>query len=129
VTKPEVDATTQAPKGLHTVFEWMSYGPLQPDAGVQPIGADNSTGETDAVLENDPRFLRVDRDRPKRSGKIHKPIERRPKLFWFSPEMVGQPVLATGMPQVLCNKAVSALRAAPERFRWYLAHGRISVIG
>ena len=124
-----MDAKTQAPKGLNAVYKRMSYRPLQPDAGVQPVGAYHCTGETHPVLKNYSCLLRVDSDRSKHSGKLDEPLERLPNLFRFSPEMIGKPIMTAGMPQVLCDETVSTLRAAPEGFLWGSAQSRTPVTG
>ena len=101
-------------KSLDTPETGMLETPRQDDMAVYPISANNERGETHAHVKGDPRFLGQDGDRSILAGHQNQFVEDGAHGGWFTAEMRGQRVTATGMRLIAIGKLPPALGAAPE---------------
>ena len=83
-------------------------------ACVQPTLVCHRSGKAHARLEHNQSLLGIDRDRPARSRQGPPLIEQLPDNRRAVSEVVGEPVVATRVPEVAAREPMAASVASPE---------------
>jgi hypothetical protein len=87
-TQSKVMAITRVPEGLGTNEPRVVHSPFQPHSDIDPILAHNCAGKTDATLDHDSSFLRIDGDWPVTSRGGYICIKRFAQSTRFAAEMI-----------------------------------------
>jgi hypothetical protein len=109
-----MDAVAEPPKVFDPVNARMIDPAAQPEAGVEPLAANDGSRKSDSSLENNSGLLRVHGDRAAGPRDCDPSAKYRTQGGWFAGEVLCQREAPARMPQVRRDESMAAFRAPPK---------------